>query len=199
MTDTALITPPPGDPTAQELSRQRAVARLKAFVTVIIWGASFVTTKIIVEQMDPLVLVPVRTSAGALLLFLLLQRTAETVMAHATAHLAAYHLTTSQFGVLEALYHLGTLSQRELARKLLKSTGNISIVLKNLEKRGLIARGRNPDDTRFMQVCISETGEQLLTSMLREHVRGIVEEMSILTAEEQQDLARLCRKLGLRS
>jgi MarR family transcriptional regulator, 2-MHQ and catechol-resistance regulon repressor len=131
--------------------------------------------------------------------YIKLQRAAETVVAHATAHLAAYNLTTSQFGVLEALYHLGTLSQRELAHKLLKSTGNISIVLKNLEKRGLIARGRNPDDTRYMQVCISETGEQLLTSMLREHVRGIVEEMSILTAEEQQDLARLCRKLGLRS
>jgi drug/metabolite transporter (DMT)-like permease len=73
VTDTALITPPPGVST-QEISRQRALARLKAFVTVIIWGASFVTTKIIVEQMDPLVLVPVRTSAGALLLFLLLRR-----------------------------------------------------------------------------------------------------------------------------
>ena len=49
------------------------------------------------------------------------------------AHLADHDLTVSHFGVLEALHHPGTLSQRDLARKLLKSTGNISIVLKNLE------------------------------------------------------------------
>ena len=49
------------------------------------------------------------------------------------AHLADHDLTVSQFGVLEALHHRGTLSQRDLARKLLTSTGNISIVLKNLE------------------------------------------------------------------
>ncbi len=76
MSNAAVNAPSPSAPT-QELSRQRALARLKALVTVIIWGASFVTTKIIVEQMDPLVLVPVRTSAGALLLFLLLRRRGE--------------------------------------------------------------------------------------------------------------------------
>ncbi|NDJ78975.1 MAG: MarR family transcriptional regulator [Chloroflexi bacterium] len=134
----------------------------------------------------------------ALNAYIKLQRAAETVLMHTTAHLADHALTTSQFGVLEALYHLGTLSQRELAQKLLKSTGNISTVLKNLEKRGLIARERNPDDTRYMDVCISETGETLLAGFFAQHVGGIVEEMSVLTPEEQTELARLCRKLGLR-
>ncbi len=130
--------------------------------------------------------------------YIKLQRAAETVLSRTTAHLVAYHLTVSQFGVLEALYHLGTLSQRDLAQKLLKSTGNISIVLKNLEKRGLIARERNPADTRYMQVCISDAGRALLASFFDRHVRGIVDEMSILTGEKQEELARLCRKLGLR-
>lgn len=76
MSDAALNVPAPSAPT-QELSRQRALARLKALACVLIWGASFVTTKIIVEQMDPLVLVPVRTGAGALLLLLLLRRRGE--------------------------------------------------------------------------------------------------------------------------
>lgn len=60
--------------TAADIDRQHLLARLKALVAVLIWGASFVTTKIIVEQMDPLVLVPLRTSGGALLLFVLLKR-----------------------------------------------------------------------------------------------------------------------------
>jgi MarR family 2-MHQ and catechol resistance regulon transcriptional repressor len=139
-----------------------------------------------------------REEKRALDAYIKLQRAAETVVSRTTAHLAAYHLTVSQFGVLEALYHLGTLSQRDLAQKLLKSTGNISTVLKNLEKRGLISRERNPDDTRYMEVCISQTGRELLESFFPQHVQGIVEEMGILTAEEQEELARLCRKLGLR-
>lgn len=130
--------------------------------------------------------------------YIKLQRAAETVLARTTAHLAAHHLTVSQFGVLEALHHLGTLSQRDLAQKLLKSTGNISTVLKNLEKRGLITRERNPNDTRYMEVCISERGRALLASFFEQHVQGIVGEMSILTPEEQDHMARLCRKLGLR-
>lgn len=130
--------------------------------------------------------------------YIKLQRAAETVTSRTTAHLAAYDLTTSQFGVLEALHHLGTLSQRELAHKLLKSTGNISTVLKNLERRGLVARERNPDDTRYMEVCISPAGEALLARFFDRHVQGIVAEMSVLSAEEQEELGRLCRKLGLR-
>ena len=139
-----------------------------------------------------------RKEKRALDAYIKLQRAAETVVDRTTAHLAAYNLTTSQFGVLEALYHLGTLSQRDLAQKLLKSTGNISTVLKTLERRGLISRERNPDDTRYMEVCISTAGRELLASFFAQHVSGIVEEMSILTAEEQEELARLCRKLGLR-
>ncbi|MDX1614251.1 MAG: MarR family transcriptional regulator [Candidatus Promineifilaceae bacterium] len=134
----------------------------------------------------------------ALNAYIKLQRAAETALARTTAHLSDYGLTTSQFAVLEALYHLGTLSQTELADKLLKSTGNMSIVLKNMEKRHLISRERNPDDLRTMQVCITPAGREVIESMFPRHVAGIVAEMGALSAAEQEELARLCRKLGLR-
>ena len=134
----------------------------------------------------------------ALNAYIKLQRAAETVLTNTTEHLSDYDLTTSQFAVLEALYHLGTLSQRDLADKLLKSTGNMSLVLKNLEKRDLISRERDPGDRRYMRVCITEKGRELLLSMLEEHVAGIVEEMNILTPQEQDQLGQLCRKLGLK-
>jgi MarR family 2-MHQ and catechol resistance regulon transcriptional repressor len=134
----------------------------------------------------------------ALDVYIKLQRAAETVMARTTGHLANYDLSVSQFAVLEALFHLGVLSQRDLATKLLQSTGNISTVLKKLEKQGLISRVRDPDDNRYMQVCITDAGKEILKRCLEPHIRGIVTEMSILTAEEQEELARLCRKLGLR-
>lgn len=134
----------------------------------------------------------------ALNTYIKLQRAAETSLSRTTAHLSNYNLTTSQFAVLEALFHLGTLSQRDLADKLLKSTGNISTVLKNIEKRQLISRERDPHDNRYVLVCITEKGRQLISGMISIHVQGIVDEMSVLNAEELDQLARLCRKLGLR-
>ncbi|MDX2162242.1 MAG: MarR family transcriptional regulator [bacterium] len=128
--------------------------------------------------------------------YIKLSRAAESVFDRINARLPEYDLTTTQFAALEALYHLGTLSQVVLAAKLLKSTGNITTVLQNLEKRGLIERERRPDDQRVVQVSISERGRALISAMFPAHVARVVEAFAVLTAEEQATLARLCRKLG---
>lgn len=133
----------------------------------------------------------------ALNTYIKLTRATERVMDRTNQHLAAYSLTTSQFGVLEALYHLGTLSQVDLARKLLKSTGNITTVLQNLEKRDLICRVRDSKDQRYILVSITDSGRALIAQILPIHVAGIVKDLSILTDEEQETLGALCRKLGL--
>lgn len=133
----------------------------------------------------------------ALEAYIKLTRAAESVISKATADLAAYNLTLSQFMVLEALYHLGTLSQVEVAQKLLKSTGNITTVLQNLEKRDLICRQRDSEDQRYIRVTITAAGRDLIAEMFPAHVQGIVAIMSVLSAEEQETLAQLSRKLGL--
>lgn len=64
-----------GSPVAQPFQDQAhrlLLARLKVLASVVIWGASFVSTKIVVEQINPLTLVTLRTLGGALLLFLLM-------------------------------------------------------------------------------------------------------------------------------
>ncbi len=134
---------------------------------------------------------------NALDTYIKLTRAAERVYHRTNAHLGDYNLTTSQFAVLEALYHLGKLSQVELAHKLLKSTGNMTLVLKNLEKRDLICRERSQQDQRVVQVSISPSGQALIARILPGHVRGIVEALGVLSAKEQATLGRLCRKLGL--
>ena len=90
------------------------------------------------------------------------------------------------------------MSQVELARKLLSSTANITTVLQNLEKTGLISRARDPEDQRYVRVSITESGRALIERILPAHVAGIVEDLSVLTPEEQETLGRLSRKLGRR-
>lgn len=128
--------------------------------------------------------------------FIKLVRATESVSNRIHRHLAANDLTVSQFGVLEALFHLGPLYQRELAEKLLKSGGNMTLVIDNLEKRSLVKRERQPDDRRCIKVCLTEKGHQLISQIFPSHVAAVVDEMSILTPDEQEELGRLCRKLG---
>lgn len=108
-------------------------------------------------------------------------------------------LTPSQFGVLETLWHLGPLCQGELSAKLLSSTGNMTLVLDNLEKRGLIQRLRDQQDRRMISIRLTLTGEQLIQRVFPQMAEAILAELSVLTVEEQGKLGELCRKLGKNS
>jgi MarR family 2-MHQ and catechol resistance regulon transcriptional repressor len=128
--------------------------------------------------------------------FIKLVRATETVSNRIHRHLAETDLTVSQFGVLEALFHLGPLNQRDLAEKLLKSGGNMTLVIDNLEKRELVKREREVDDRRCIKVCLTQKGHQLISRIFPSHVAAVVNEIGILTPDEQEELGRLCRKLG---
>lgn len=139
-----------------------------------------------------------RDEVRALGAFVKLVRAAESVTARAHRHLIDAGLTVSQFGVLEALFHVGPLSQSEIAKKVLKSTGNITMVIDNLERRGLVKRERQTDDRRYYIVQLTDEGRKLIGSIFPRHAAKIMEEMRVLSSAEQAALGNLCRKLGLR-
>jgi MarR family 2-MHQ and catechol resistance regulon transcriptional repressor len=106
-------------------------------------------------------------------------------------------LTVSQLGVLEALLHLGPLDQQQLSRKILKTKGNLSLVVENLEKAGLVDRRRVAEDRRRLMVRLTGKGEELIGDIFPSHAQAITKLMSVLSPEEQKKLGILCRKLGL--
>ena len=132
--------------------------------------------------------------AIALKTFTKLIRAAETVTVEAHRLLPESDLTISQFGVLEALFHLGPLCQKEIAGKILKSTGNITQVIDNLEKRNLVMRKRNQEDRRYYAIHLTEEGRSFIAALFPKHAKRIAAAMSCLTQEEQQQLGNLCRK-----
>lgn len=127
-----------------------------------------------------------------------LMRAADTVTGRVSRAMTAAGLTISQFGVLEALHHKGPLCQRDIAAKILKSTGNITLVIDNLEKQELVKRERIGDDRRYLTVRLTRRGETLIGTVFANVEAAIVAEMSILTDYEQEVLGQLCKKLGLR-
>lgn len=129
--------------------------------------------------------------------FIKLIRATESINNRLNRHHAEADLTVSQFGVLEALHHLGPLNQKSLGEKLLKSGGNITLVIDNLEKSGWVERQQDPEDRRSMLIHLTDEGEAFISSYFPQHLARIVEEFDVLSSQELKQLATICKKLGL--
>jgi len=128
--------------------------------------------------------------------FIKLTRCTNSLLARLANRNTIGDLTYSQFAVLEALYHLGSLTQGDISAKVLKSGSNMTTVIDNLERDGLVHRERDANDRRVIHVHLTEAGSSKIETVLPGHVAALVEEFSILSAKEQETLGELCRKLG---
>ena len=105
----------------------------------------------------------------------------------------------AQFGTLEMIYHLGPMNQKDIGQKLLMSKSNMVTIIDKLEKKGLVQRQRSTEDRRCIFVHLTNLGRNRIETLLPIHVAAITKEMNYITPEEQKELGRICRKLGLGS
>ncbi|HWE22354.1 MAG TPA: MarR family transcriptional regulator, partial [Myxococcales bacterium] len=84
----------------------------------------------------------------ALNLSINLSRCASSLSSRLEVPLREEGFTASQFGLLEALLHLGPLEPCELGPKLLTSRPNVVLLIDQLERRDLVRRVPVPHDRR---------------------------------------------------
>jgi MarR family transcriptional regulator, 2-MHQ and catechol-resistance regulon repressor len=137
-----------------------------------------------------------KETVRALNAFVNLMRASDSVAAHLGAQIEESGLTMGQFGVMEALLHLGPMCQHALGEKLLRSGGNVTLVIDNLEKHGWVRRERQKNDRRMVKIYLTPKGERLIARVFPEHAEAVTKEMGCLTPDEQETLRRICRKLG---
>jgi MarR family transcriptional regulator, 2-MHQ and catechol-resistance regulon repressor len=128
--------------------------------------------------------------------FIKLTRCTNSILARLAERQTVSDLTYSQFAVLEALYHLGSMTQGEVSSKILKSSSNLTTVIDNLERDGLVRRERDTKDRRVIYIHLTEAGKGKIEAVFPNHVVALVEEFSVLSANEQETLGELCKKLG---
>lgn len=133
---------------------------------------------------------------AAIRTYVKLMRAARAVSARTLPRLAEAGLTHTQFGVLEALLHLGPLTQRDLTRKVLTSPGNLTDLIDKLARRGLVERVACPEDRRSVRVVLTEPGRHFIESIFPHHARDIATAMSGLNGDDLATLASLLRRLG---
>ncbi len=128
--------------------------------------------------------------------FIKLTRCTNSILGRLSERNTVGDLTWSQFAVLEALYHLGPMTQGEISIKVLKSGSNMTTVIDNLERDKLVRRERDAKDRRVIHVHLTEAGSGKVEAVLPGHVAALVDEFSVLSAKEQETLGELCKKLG---
>ena len=129
--------------------------------------------------------------------YIKLIRSVESLNSKLNLELGDFGLTESQFGVLDALFHLGPLKQKDIGKKILKSGGNITMVIDNLEKQDFVKRKRGEKDKRHFIVHLTKRGKNKITEVLPFITKLIKKHFEILNPAEQKELERLCKIIGL--
>jgi MarR family 2-MHQ and catechol resistance regulon transcriptional repressor len=136
------------------------------------------------------------SEAGALRLWVILSRAHAAIARHAEADVARHGLTIAEFGILEALYHVGPMLLGELQRKILVSSGGVTYLVDRLEKRGLVRREPCPEDRRARYAALTPEGKRLVARIFPDHARVIERAMSGLTRSDRERAVALLKQLG---
>lgn len=107
-----------------------------------------------------------------------------------------YGLNVTEFGVLEALYHKGTLSVQAIVDKVLIANSSMSYVLSKLEDKALIKKEKSSQDKRQFNISITPKGQSILDDMYPKHVQSLRQRLDVLTTKEEKELQRLLKKVG---
>src|SRR5687767_8453368 len=136
-----------------------------------------------------------RAASPATDAFLALVRAASAAAARVNRRLAEHGLTASRFGTLCALGSDGPLCPHDIAARLCQTRGNVTMVLDDLEGRGLLERRREGVNRRYRVVHLTPRGRRLVTSLKPRHARAVAEALGNLGAAELSTLDALCRRL----
>ena len=140
------------------------------------------------------------TGGSGVHVFLVLWKAASAVQSYAEKSITDLEMCGSDFAVLEALLHKGPLPVNEIGKKILLTSGSITVAVDRLEKRGLVERRAHGTDRRARIVHLTMEGRKLITRIYGEHA-GDMERLAAasLTKAERKTLISLLKKIGYKA
>lgn len=124
-----------------------------------------------------------------------LTSTTENLEKSHTRRVSHLNLTNPQFNVLETLNSEGSLSLKDISKKLNVTGANITCVMDNLEKHNFAERIPSKTDRRIINAKMTEEGERVFNKITPVYLESINEETSKLNDEEKIQLLELLTKL----
>jgi len=108
-----------------------------------------------------------------------------------------HKLSMSEFMVLELLYHKGPQTIQTIAKKVLLTSGSMTYVINQLEKKNYVSRERSEVDLRVFNVRLSSTGKELMDSVFIEHEQMIENMFSPLSKQQIEQWVELNKIIGI--
>lgn len=105
-------------------------------------------------------------------------------------------ITMAQFAVLEALLNKGDCSVGTLVEAVLSTSGNMTVVIRNLEQAGYVERKKNPEDKRSYVICLTNDGKSLIEEVFVQHMKFVQEVLSPIHESEKESIIHLLKKLA---
>ena len=100
------------------------------------------------------------TGGSGVHVFLVLWKAASAVQAYAEKSVSELEMCGSDFGVLEALLHKGPLPVNEIGKKVLLTSGSITVAVDRLETKGLVERRAHGTDRRARIVHLTKARQE---------------------------------------
>jgi MarR family transcriptional regulator, 2-MHQ and catechol-resistance regulon repressor len=129
-------------------------------------------------------------------LWVVLARAFDAVERHSRASIARFALGSTEFGVLEVLYHKGELPVCEVQRRILVESSSTTYVVDKLVRRGLVGRRPSARDRRVVLLALTPAGRTLIGRIFPAHARAMRRAVAGLPLRQQADAVRLLRTLG---
>ena len=140
------------------------------------------------------------TGGSGVHVFLVLWKATRAVEAYAEKSVSGLEMCGSDFAVLEALLHKGPLPVNEIGKKVLLTSGSITVAVDRLEKKGLVERRAHGTDRRARIVHLTKVGSQLIARVYADHAADMERLASAsLTRAERKTLISLMKKIGYKA
>jgi len=131
--------------------------------------------------------------------FVVLLKANKTLAELIKKDISSHGMRTSDFTVLEALYHKGQQTIKQITQSVLINTGSITYVIDKLEKKGLLERTPCKDDRRVVYIQLTDQGVKLMDEIFPLHQQVIENVFEGVTDEEKKIVIDVLKRVGKKS
>jgi MarR family transcriptional regulator, 2-MHQ and catechol-resistance regulon repressor len=112
---------------------------------------------------------------------------------------AKYGLNSTEFSVLELLYHKGEQPIQMIGKMVLISSSSITYVIDKLEQKKYVRRQGCPEDRRVIYAVLTDEGQALMDDIFPQHVMEIEKVFEDLNAHELTQTITLLKRVGYKA
>ncbi|WP_249226118.1 MarR family winged helix-turn-helix transcriptional regulator [Oceanobacillus jordanicus] len=131
--------------------------------------------------------------------FVVLMKSSKTIQERVKQDIQSYGMKTSEFAILETLFHKGRQTVRQISEAVLINTGSITYVIDKLETKGLLEREHCKEDRRVVYIQITNKGTQLMQEIFPKHQQVIENLFEGVSKEDMRVVIETLKKVGLKA